>query len=309
MTETYIPINGISQYFLHLPGANGSNDVLLMLHGGPGLANAYIAYYVQPHCGFCNVVFYDQRGAGKTQLKNQSAASDLSMDVLIEDLRQTVAYVKQHYGTDRIFLAGHSWGSMLGTAYILRYPETVAGYIGYGQAVDSAKQDRSWYQFLQAAVQKAGIQDDIAAFNSVNPHFPNVPREQYFTEYGKLFELSFTYDYMVQDIFAIYSQSPTWTEADAAQSATIEALNQGLYADALFGYDLHPITAYDVPVYYVLGRHDEMTSGTLAAAYFDTFTAPQKGLYWVEDAGHLVETDNPVAFFAAVQKILSMVGV
>jgi len=45
--EEYVPINGISQYFLHVPGEG--KDVLIMLHGGPGLANSYVSYYQQLH--------------------------------------------------------------------------------------------------------------------------------------------------------------------------------------------------------------------------------------------------------------------
>jgi len=59
-----------------------------------------------------------------------------------------------------------------------------------------------------------------------------------------------------------------------------------------------------VPVYYILGRHDEMTSSIIAAEYFETIKAPKKGLYWIEDAGHLPDTDNPSAFSNAIKDII-----
>jgi pimeloyl-ACP methyl ester carboxylesterase len=57
-------------------------------------------------------------------------------------------------------------------------------------------------------------------------------------------------------------------------------------------------------MYFILGRHDEMTSSAIAAAYFNQIEAPKKGLYWIKNAGHLVDTDNPADFFAAVKNIL-----
>jgi len=300
--EEYVPINGILQYFLHIP--HTSKDVVIMLHGGPGLANSYVAYYQQPYFDFCNVIYYDQRGAGKTQLKNKTTPDSLSLDILLEDLRQTVEYAKQKYQTDRIFLAGHSWGTMLGTQYILKHPKSVAGYIGYGQVVASTTQDRAYYEHVKAAVIKSGNQEDMKALDSIENSFPNIARENFFKEYSTLSEVGFKYDFMTNNVFEIYSNSPTWTPDDEAQAAYIEELNQKLYAEVLWGYDIRNVKEYSVPIYYILGRHDEMTSSTLAAEYFDTIASPKKGLYWVEDAGHLLDTDNPSAFFKAVKEIV-----
>ena len=300
--EEYVLINGISQYFLHLPSAG--KDVLIMLHGGPGLANSYVAYYQQPYLDFCNAVYYDQRGAGKTQLKNKSRPERLSLDALLEDLRQTIAYVKQKYATDRVFLAGHSWGSMLGTQYIIRYPQDVAGYIGYGQVIADAVQSRSWYEHLRAAILKSGAQEDIKKFRGVDENFPNIAREDYFKAYFSLGELGLKYDFVANDISEIYGKSPVWTPEDEAQVSHIEQLNQGLYEEVLFGYDIRHVKAYQAPVYYILGRYDEMTSSAIAAAYFETIEAPKKGLYWIEDAGHLLDTDHPGAFFGVVREIM-----
>ena len=141
-----------------------------MLHGGPGLANSYTAYYQQPYLGFCNVVYYDQRGSGKTQIKNNPTPESLRMETLLEDLRQTVQRVKDKYQTDSVFLAAHSWGSMLGTQYVIKYPRTVAGYIGYGQVVDENTQSKIWYEHIKASVMKSGNPDDISAFKRCRVH-------------------------------------------------------------------------------------------------------------------------------------------
>jgi len=303
-TEEYVPINGIYQYFLHI--ANASKDVLIMLHGGPGIPNSCIAYHQQPYLDFCNVVYYDQRGTGKTQLKNKVTPDSLSLDVLLEDLKQTVDYAKHKYETDRIFLAGHSWGTMLGTQYIIKYPQTVAGYIGYGQVVATATQDRSWYEHLKALVLKSGDQEDIKAICSVNDNFPNIDRQEFVITSALLGELEYKYGFRANDVFELYNKSPIMTSEDEIQLSQSEEFNRKLVDEVFIGYDIGNVKEYQVPVYYVLGRHDEWTTSTIAAEYFETIQAPKKGLYWIEDAGHLPDTDNPSAFFKAIKEIIAL---
>lgn len=305
-TEEYVLINGIEQYFLHSP--NESKDVLLMLHGGPGLANSHTAYYHQPYVDFCNVVYYDQRGAGKTQLRNQLTAEQITFDRLLADLRQTIAYIKVKYNTDRIFLAGHSWGSMLGTQYVLAYPTDVAGYIGYGQGVPGTAQDRHYYEFVKAKVMQSGDEAQIAAIKQVSENFPDIPREDYFEQYNAIAALGFEngYDFMGEDVFEIYASSPTWTGQDEEIAPSLEKLNEALYADILFDWETST-SQYAIPVYYILGRWDEMTSSQIAAEYFAKITAPKKGLYWIEEAGHLLDTDKPAEFWGTVKEILGQI--
>ena len=302
--EEYVQINGIEQYFLHLP-RDSKNVVIIMLHGGPGLANSYLGYFAEPYTDFCNMVFYDQRGSGKTQIKNKSTTESLSLNNLLQDLKETISYVKRKYKTDKIFLAGHSWGSMLGTEYVLTYPNDVAGYIGYGQGVPSKEQDRHYYEFVKSAVMKAGNKEHIDTINKVSENFPNIPREHYFSQYNIVAGIGFGcgYDFTVGDVFAIYANSPTWTAEDEAVSEIVEKLNEKLYTEILYDWKVETFV-YDVPIYYILGRNDEMTASSIAAGYFEKIKAPKKRLYWIEDAGHLIDTDNPEAFFSAIKEIL-----
>ena len=304
LLEEYVQINGIEQYFLHV--SNDSESVVIMLHGGPGLANSYLAYFQKPYWDFCNAVYYDQRGAGKTQLKNQTAAESLTIDLLLEDLRQTIVYIKKKYKTDKVFLAGHSWGSMLGTQYVLTYPNDVAGYIGYGQGVPGPEQDRHYYEFVKSEVMKSGNQKHIAAINQVSESFPDILREEYFEQDNIVLGIGFGcgYDFTAADVFEIYGNSPTWTNEDEDLLETIDKLNERLYTDAIFDWEIADSTEYSVPVYYILGRHDEMTSSIIAAKYFEKIKAPKKGLYWIENAGHLLDTDNPRDFFTALKEIV-----
>ena len=305
-TEEFVPINGISQYFLHIPNTN--KDVVIMLHGGPGIPNSYLAYYHQPYLDFCNVVYYDQRGAGKTQHKNKSKPQSLTMDIMLEDLKETIKYIKVKYNTDRIFLLGHSCGSILGTQYIIKYPRDVFGYIGYGQEVAFASQHKSWFEHLKEKVSKSGNKNDIRKIASINENFPNIQRDEFVKAAIVLTGLEGKYGFKKVDFVELYRKSPTMNFRGLIQLIhmnTGSKISQKLLGDVFHGNDVTDIKEYCVPIYYVLGRHDEWTTSTIAAKYFDTIQAPQKGLYWIEDAGHMVDTDNPTAFFSTIKEIIT----
>ena len=304
-TEEYVAINGISQYFLHIP--NDSKDVAIMLHGGPGIPNSYLAYYHQPYLDFCNVVYYDQRGAGKTQLKSKTNPESLSMDIMVEDLKATIKYVKEKYKTDRIFLVGHSCGSTLGTQFVLKYPGDVCGYIGYGQEVSFESQHRSWFEHLKLAVSKAGNQKDEKKIAAVDKNFPSIPKDEFVKQTIMLTGLESKYGFKVVDYIQLYRKSPIISFKSAIQLTRHDGskINKKLLGDVYHGIDISNIKEYNLPIYYILGRHDEWTPSKIAEEYFNTITAPKKGLYWIEDAGHFIDTDNPSAFFSTIKEIMA----
>ena len=302
-TEEYVSINGILQYFLHYPSTQ--EEVVTMLHGGPGIPNSYTGYYIKPYWDFCNVVYYDQRGSGKTQIKNNSKPEDLNWDALIEDLRQTIAYIKKKYQTNRVILAGHSFGSMLGIQYILKYPRDVIAYIGYGQVTNATNQDRNWYKHLNKTIEKQGRKKDIKKLKTVNCNFPNLSKKEFTEATLVLSRLEQKYGYVNNDFMTIYRRSPIMTFKDGLLFITGEKLNKKLIEEVSPQYNIEDTISYNIPIFYILGRHDEWTSSTIAAEYYEKITAPQKGLYWIENAGHMTDTDNPKAFCIAVKEIIS----
>ena len=106
--EEYVSINGISEYLLHYPAAPEA-PVFLHIHGGPGAPASIFAYRVEALPRNYTIVYYDQRGAGRTLRKNPFAG--LSMALLQQDLLETVLYLKRTYNKGKIGLLGHSWST------------------------------------------------------------------------------------------------------------------------------------------------------------------------------------------------------
>jgi proline iminopeptidase len=108
---------------------------LVVVNGGPGFDHTY-EHVAMPGTTSAwdllarqrKVVFYDQRGNGKSGALKPGQSCTLADQ--IEDLEA----VRAHLGVDKIDLLGHSWGGFLVMAYAARHPEHIRHLI----TVDSA---------------------------------------------------------------------------------------------------------------------------------------------------------------------------
>ena len=302
--EAYVPINDISQYFLHYPSPQ--EEVALMLHGGPGSSAAHLAYCLKPHWDFCNLVYYDQRGAGKTQAKNKSKPEDITLEKLIADLKETIAYVKEKYQTERLILIGHSWGTVLGSQYVLCYPEDVLCFIGYGPVVDMQKGERLGYDRLRESIEQAGVKKDMAAIEALKDYPFDVTIDNFSKAVLRVRKLQRKYGYVggFREYLGLMRKSPVFSLRDIFPLLSGIKTNRNL-VEALLTYTVWDIRDYHLPVYYVLGREDWQTPSVLAAEYFEQITAPKKGLYWIEGAKHMPDVENTADFCAAMREIIA----
>ena len=121
-----LPSIAVNGTHLHTE-AFGHKDsaLLIVIHGGPGADYRSLmkceAFADQGY----RVIFYDQRGAG---LSKRHSKDSYSIQLTLDDLSAVIT----HYRTSvnqKVFLLGHSWGAMLATAYINKYPTKVNGTV------------------------------------------------------------------------------------------------------------------------------------------------------------------------------------
>ena len=145
--DEYRKINGIEQYLLH-SGTSYDNPVMLFLHCS-GFPESLLAYKFQKKWeNIFTIVNLDQRGTGKTFTRNRNEVP--TIEILLEDIHETVAYLKEKYKKDKIVICGHSLGTLLGSLYISKYPEDVLYYIGIGQVVDFKYGENKAYEKLKS---------------------------------------------------------------------------------------------------------------------------------------------------------------
>ncbi|MCL2858001.1 MAG: alpha/beta hydrolase [Oscillospiraceae bacterium] len=307
-TEEFVKINGIEQYFLHYPSPQ--KEVVIFLHGGPGGSTSFLSYVLQPYWDFCTIVYYDQRGASRTQKRSKSEQKDLTVENLIADLRQTIKYVKNKYKTDRVILLGQSWGTVLGTQYILKYPEDVIGYIGTGHCIDTRRDMKIIYEKLNVLITNKGNKKDAIKLRQIqNLLIMSVDDKNYVANDMKFTYLKQKYGLNLKSgkLLRAMLKSPIFKLSDILLMIKGVKLNFHL-TKWLTDYSIWDTTEYAVPVFYILGKDDWQTSSMLAAKYFEKINAPQKGLYWIDNAGHATDIDNPKDFCKSVKEIVSQLA-
>ena len=99
------------------------SDTIIVLHGGPGLTLDYLAPDLEPLAARHTLVFYDQRGAGRSTLVSDSIG--LSAPRFVEDLEA----IRAHFGLSKPTLLGHSWGVGLVALYVQRYSSGIGQLI------------------------------------------------------------------------------------------------------------------------------------------------------------------------------------
>lgn len=297
--KAYIKINGIEQYVM-IKGEKLDNPVLLYLHGGPGLSGMGKEPLIKNWEKLYTVVYWDQRGAGKTYEKNHSSQQGINeknkptIDNMIEDTRQMVEYLKKTFHKKKIAILGHSWGSVLGSEFVLKYPEDVSYYIGVGQVTNAMEDERVVYEHLYDIVKKTGDAQDIKALEKISKYPYYKDENQIFKDLIMVRTLQAKYKIINTDI------KPT-PESQKAYNR-----NGPIYSDVykyMMGFDLYKTTAYKVPVYYILGMDDWQVPTVNAIKYFYKINAPTKELFLIPNAGHSTMTDQPRAFYNALKII------
>src|SRR5947207_10019238 len=132
-----IPIGGTKQWIL-VRGRDRANPILLVIDGGPDSPEMPIGWAYQSGWeDYFTVVQWDQRGSGKTYNANDPAQikPTLSLDRIIADGEELVAWLREHYGKRKVFVLGHSWGSIIGLELARRHPDWLHAYIGMGQMI------------------------------------------------------------------------------------------------------------------------------------------------------------------------------
>ncbi|PEP51340.1 alpha/beta fold hydrolase [Bacillus pseudomycoides] len=96
----------------------GEGEPIVFLHGGPGSEHRFFLPHMVPLSKKFKLVFYDQRGCGKSDLAENN---QYSMKNEVENLEA----LRIQLGFEKMNLFGESWGSILALLYATTYPERV----------------------------------------------------------------------------------------------------------------------------------------------------------------------------------------
>lgn len=320
-----VKIGGIDQW-LHIRGRNRSNPVLLYLHGGPGSPMiGYMDAIMRPWEDYFTIVHWDQRQTGKSYYPVNDESEPLTVQQMINDTEEVVGYLRSHLRQDKIFVLGHSWGSVLGMHMAKLHPDWLHAYIGVGQVVDSGEGERVLYERLCHHAREKKDEKLLAELKAIAP-YPDpdnlgssvaentgfVRKElarlageanMRYTPFDDLLSM-INFDRLISphltfsDIGnAIYGGSPAFCRPP--YTFTEEVKTNNLPRD--LGYE------FEVPIFFFTGEHDWQTPKILSDKWFAEIRAPHKELLCFGESSHFVVNEEPgKVLVALVTKVLPM---
>ncbi|HET7585213.1 MAG TPA: alpha/beta hydrolase [Gemmatimonadaceae bacterium] len=122
--EGYVVTQDSMRLFYRVVGSGP--DTIIAIHGGPGVNMESIAADFAPLAARHTVIFYDQRGTGRSTLPRDT--TKLGAAQQIADLEA----VRAHFGVERVALVAHSYGPLLAATYALEHPEHVSRMVFFG---------------------------------------------------------------------------------------------------------------------------------------------------------------------------------
>jgi proline iminopeptidase len=119
-------LQGAGDVRLYYRVVGSAPDTIVAVHGGPGAGmNAFLPD-MEPLAQKHTVIFYDQRGGGRSELPPDTTRLDAHF--FVEDLEA----VRQHFGLSHMTIVAHSFGAILVARYIQSFPKRVERLVFLG---------------------------------------------------------------------------------------------------------------------------------------------------------------------------------
>jgi proline iminopeptidase len=288
-----VRIGGIDEW-VQVRGQNVNNPILLVIHGGPGIAFIPLARSFQgPWENRFTVVEWDQRGAGKTYASNSKDLQRRTMHVpqMEQDTLDVVNYLRHRFHRRKIFVMGHSWGSLLGLWLAHEHPDLLYAYVGVGQVVNPKQNDEVAYRDALQEASNTHNQQAVRELESNAPS-PDVDlRKGQTTENWQAVLLgppSNGVAFMnMRRLLSDLVSAPEYSLADDFSFPRGQLFSLAILIPQARKVDLTQLGShFRVPIFFFEGRHDPFARPSLIWSYYQTIQAPHKEFVWFENSGH-----------------------
>jgi pimeloyl-ACP methyl ester carboxylesterase len=289
-----VKLGGVDQWLI-IRGQDTNNPVMLFLSGGPGASEAArVLRFNQELEQHFTVVIWEQRGCGKSY-PSINPKSDLTLEQYKADVIELSELLRTRFNQEKIYLVGHSWGTIIGAMAAQSRPDLFHAYVGTAQMVDVLETDLLIYDMVMEHSNKTG---NIAFVKTLEtqgkpPYLGKSPIQPYSTLFGKeyaIFEVPNikNEDYRRNgDILMLMLKQPEYGWMDRIYYLLGLMNTFNVVYPQLQDLDLRETTTqFELPVYIVLGRHDMNNPSQIPEDYFTQIDAPSKQLIFFEDSGH-----------------------
>lgn len=266
--ESYVPVSSGRLYVREI----GSGTPLVVLHGGPDFNHNYLLPELDGLASAFRLLYYDQRGRGKSSL--DVSPDDVTIESEVDDLDR----LREHLGLNELSLLGHSWGSLLAMEYATRRPDRVSQLVLMNSA-PASHADLLHFRERRGA----GEAENLAKMRDISARQPyargdiKTEAEYYRAHFSATLRRPELLDAVVQRLRAHFS---------AADIIKARAIEQRLYDQTWLSpaYDLLPrLQQCRAHTLVIHGEHDFVP---LDCARHITHAVPGARLVVIKESGH-----------------------
>ncbi|HNS21398.1 MAG TPA: alpha/beta hydrolase [Sedimentisphaerales bacterium] len=305
-------VGGVGQW-VHFAGRDLSNPVLVFLHGGPGLPLFPMRRMLKQHTGLedlFTVVYWEQRGTGKSLCRNIPPES-MTIEQFVSDVVDVAELARGQFGVERVFLLGHSWGSIIGVLAACRRPDLFHAYIGVGQVVHMLEGDLCSYYWARRRAQEQRsdrAQQDLEKIGPPPYSVKALIKERAWVQ--KFGGLRRDEGFSVAKTFIDCIRTPQYTLLDVLRMARHQFFSLEHLLGQMYDVDLFKqAPRLHVPVFFLEGRHDFAAPSELAESYHAGLEAQAKRLIWFENSAHYPFFEEPQRFREILRNDITSIAV
>lgn len=305
-----VNINGLDQTMI-IRGSDTSKPVLLYLHGGPGDPEFPFVHRFNPAIENLFVVCYwDQRGAGLSYSKDIPHET-MTLPQFVDDAGKVTEYLMEKFKRKKIYLLGHSWGTMLGSYTARKFPDYYYAFIAVGQVGNQENAEKQSYDFVLNKARELGDNRAVNALEKIgSPPYGNPEEElskmiterKYVIKYGGAVKHGSFYPRAIITM-ALCNEYTLSEKVNYLRGMNFT--KSFLWSVVMKTNLFETIPSQDIPVYILQGAYDYQTTYDVAKEYFDSLSAPLKKFYTFDNSAHSPIFEEPEKFEMILKEILA----
>lgn len=290
-----ITLGNLKQW-IFIRGTDQKNPILIFLHGGPGAPMGGMSSSRKFDANLIKhftVVHWDQRGAGKSY-NSHIQFNSMSHDRLVEDCNELIDYLRNRFKTKKVFIIGHSAGTVIGIKTAHKYPEKIHAYVGLAQVINDYEQQKISYNFVVEEAEKSGDVEKQRAIKAIGlppyeTHQKVLEKARHIVRYG-----GFIRDNPIKQIGASmlsFLTSPEYSLLEGVRTVGNKGLDFTMNAmwEEIKSLDLtKEIQSIRVPIYFFEGKYDMTVPTVLVENFYKSLDAEKgKKLVIFENSAHV----------------------
>ena len=320
-TEAVV-VRGTTQY-LFVRGYQRDKPLLLFLPGGPGesfvpLAAEFSEQLAQDFI----VVHLETGGVGKSDKYKIGP----TMAEMVADTNALIDHLLGQFDCPKLYLVGHSFGSVLALKIAYANPEKILGVATVGQVVDWRAGNQITHKHLLSLAQNEGNTQAIADLSSFAPDLATSMDGQSMIDFAAVkAQRAWLQHYGIGNVLQKHTAKVRWWRYLTSPNHTISESCQLVYlgpckwiADpqwwsqwknvlpgVLSFNALRDVPELKVPYAAIVGAEDWITPKALIHQYYETLVAPKKRYIEIKSAQHYTFLDQPHEFQQAVRELIA----